>query len=105
MLGDTKTITEEIKIPAFKGTRYAADLPIILDCLGEVTLSTTIPACDLFREKLQEKALAEIEKVEQNRNELIKKPGNLVIGDLAVGKEFPMRVLAEIVDAPLFDDC
>ena len=103
MLGDTKTITDAIKIPAFKGPRYAADLPVVLDCLGEVELSTIVPACDLLREKLQEKALAELEKVEQNRDELLKKPGNLVIGDLAVGKEFPMRVLAEIVDAPLLE--
>lgn len=101
MLGDTKTITDNLKIPAFKGPRYAADLPVVLDCLGEVTLSTTVPACDLLREKLQEKGLAELEKVEQNRNALIKNPGNLLIADLAVGKEFPMRVLAEIVDAPL----
>ncbi len=89
MLGDTKTITEEIKIPTFKGPRYAADLPVVLDCLGEVKLSTIMPACDLLREKLQAKALAELEKVEQNREVLLKKPGNLVIGDLAVGKEFP----------------
>jgi dihydropteroate synthase-like protein len=76
---------------------------VVLDCLGEVRLSTTVPACDLLCEKLQEKALAELEKVEQKRNGLIRKPGNLVIADLAVGKMFPMRVLAEIVDAPLLE--
>ena len=36
--------------------------------------------------------------------ELLKKPGSMLIGDLAVGKDFPMRVLAEIVDAPLMDE-
>jgi dihydropteroate synthase-like protein len=103
MPGDTKTITEAVGVPAFKGPRYAADLPVILDCLGQVELSTTIPACDLLREKLQEKALAELEKVEQNRDTLIGKPGHLQIGKLAVGKQLPMRVLAEIVDAPLLE--
>ncbi len=103
MLGDTKIITETVKIPAFKGPRYAADLPVVLDCLGEVQLSTVVPACDLLREKLQEKALQELERVEQNSDTLLKKPGSLVIGALAVGKEFPMRVLAEIVDAPLLE--
>jgi dihydropteroate synthase-like protein len=103
MPGDTKTITEAVGIPTFKGPRYAADLPIILDCLGEVQLSTTEPACDLLREKLQERALAQLDRVEQNRTALLKKPGHLQIGDLAVGKEFPMRVLAEIVDAPLLE--
>ena len=72
--------------------------------LGQVKLSTVVPACDLLREKLQEKALQEIEKTEQNRVELLKKPGSMLIGDLAVGKVFPMRVLAEIVDAPLMDE-
>jgi dihydropteroate synthase-like protein len=62
-----------------------------------------VPACDLLQEKLQKKALQEIEKAEQNRDELLKKPGSMLIGDLAVGKDFPMRVLAEIVDAPLMD--
>ncbi len=34
---------------------------------------------------------------------LLKKPSSMLIGDLAVGKDFPMRVLAEIVDAALMD--
>ena len=101
--GDTKVITKATGIPAFKGPRYAADLPTVLDSLGEVTLSTTVPACDLLREKLTKKALQEIEKTEANRAELLKKPGSMVIGNLAVGKDFPMRVLAEIVDAALMD--
>ncbi len=103
MPGDTKTITETLGVPAFKGPRYAADLPVLLDCLGEVELSTTIPACDLLREKMQQIALAELNKVEANRNELLKKLGHIQIGNLPVGKELPMRVLAEIVDAPLLE--
>ncbi|MCW3984628.1 MAG: dihydropteroate synthase-like protein [Candidatus Bathyarchaeota archaeon] len=102
-LGDTKIITDATKIPAFKGPRYAADLPVVLDSLGEVKLSSVVPADDLLRAKLEAKALEELEKVEQNREELFKKQGNLMIGDLTVGKELPMRVLAEIVDAPLLD--
>jgi hypothetical protein len=42
--GDTSTITKATGVPAFKGPRYAADLPTILDMLCEVELSTTIPA-------------------------------------------------------------
>lgn len=101
--GDTTIISRATGIPTFKGPRYAADLPGVLDLLCEVQLSTTIPACDLLREELQERALKEIEKIEQNRAELLKKPGNMLIGNLAVGKDFPMRVLAEIVDASLMD--
>jgi len=101
--GDTNLISKATGIPTFKGPRYAADLPIILDSLCEVKLSTTIPADDLLREKLQQQAFQDIEKPEKNRAELLKKPGNLLIGNLAVGKDFPMRVLAEIVDAALMD--
>ncbi|MGA3290253.1 MAG: dihydropteroate synthase-like protein [Candidatus Bathyarchaeia archaeon] len=101
--GDTSVITKAFGAQTFKGPRYAADLPTVLDSLGEVQLSTVVPACDLLREKLQKKALQEIEKAEQNREALLKKPDSMLIGDLAVGKSFPMRVLAEIVDAPLMD--
>jgi dihydropteroate synthase-like protein len=102
--GDTKIITDNLGVPAFKGPRYAADLPTVLEFLGKVTLSTTIPACDLLRDILTEKALKEIEKAEQNREELLKQPSSMLIKNLAVGKDFPMRVMAEIVDAALMDD-
>ncbi len=101
--GDTRLISKTIGVPAFKGPRYAADLPTVLDSLCEVELSTTVAADDLLREKLKEKALQEIAKTEANRNELLKKPSSMLIGKLAVGKDFPMRVLAEIVDAACMD--
>ena len=102
--GDTAVIMKAVGVEAFKGPRYAADLPTVLDSIGEVQLSTIVPADDLLQEKLKKKALQEIEKTEQNRETLLKKPGNMLIGNLAVGKDFPMRVLAEIVDAPLLDN-
>ncbi len=102
--GDTSAISKAVGTPAYKGPRYDADLPLVLDSLGQVKLSTTLPACDLLKEKLEEKALQEIEKTEQNRMELLEKPGSMLIGDVAVGKVFPMRVLAEIVDAPHMDE-
>ena len=101
--GNTSVVTKAFGVQTFKGPRYAADLPTVLDSLGEVPLSTIVPACDLLRDKLQKKALHEIETAEQNREALLKKPGNMLIRSLAVGKAFPMRVLAEIVDAPLKD--
>jgi len=99
--GDTSVIADSLGKPAFKGPRYAADLPTVLDALGRVKLSTVTPACDLLRKELQQKALQELEAVEKNRDVLLQKPGNMLIGELAVGKDFPMRVLAEIVDAAL----
>lgn len=102
--GDTKTITDALGVPAFKGPRYAADLPTVLEVIGKVQLSTVTPACDLLRDILTQKALEEIEKAEQNRDQLLKQPGSMLIKNLAVGKDFPMRVMAEIVDAALMDD-
>ncbi len=102
--GDTSLITKATGIETFKGPRYAADLPTVLDLIGHVKLSTVLPACELLHEKLVEKALQEIEKTEKNCAMLLKKSGSMQIGNLAVGKEFPMRVLAEIVDAALMDN-
>ena len=101
--GDTVNISKATGIPTFKGPRYAADLPTTMESIDEVKFSTTVPACDLLGEKLRKKALQELEKVEQNRDKLLKKPGNLLTKNLAIGKDFPMRVMAEIVDAALLE--
>ena len=101
MRGDTAVIADSVGTPTFKGPRYAADLPTVLDALDRVKLSTVTPACDLLRDELRQKALRELDAVEKNREALLKNPGNMLIADLAVGKDFPMRVLAEIVDAAL----
>ena len=101
--GDTSIISKAVGILAFKGPRYAADLPTVLDSLCDIQLSTTLTADDLLSEKLQQKALQEIEKTEKNCAELLKKPGSMLIGNLAVGEDFPMRILAEIVDSALMD--
>lgn len=102
--GDTTSISKAIGIPTYKGPKYAADLPTVLDSLEETKFSTIIPACDLLRKKLQQKALQELEVVEKKRSVLLKKPGNMLIGQLAIGKDFPMRVMAEIVDAALMSN-
>jgi dihydropteroate synthase-like protein len=101
MRGDTAVIADSVGKPTFKGSRYAADLPTVLDALNRVKLSTVTPACDLLRDELRQKALRELEAVEKNRDDLLKNAGNIAIDRLAVGKDFPMRVLAEIVDAAL----
>ncbi len=102
--GDTAAISEAVGVRAFKGPQYAADLPTVLESLSEVSLSTTVPADELLREKLKQKALDEISRAEENRDVLLKKPDNILIGNLAVGRDFPMRILAEIVDAALLSD-
>lgn len=102
--GNTSTITQTFDVPTFKGPKYAADLPVILNMLHKVQLSMTVPACDLLRDILTKQALREIEHAEQNSKELLKKPGSMLIKNLVISKELPMRVMAEIVDAALMDD-
>jgi len=102
--GDTSIIEDTTKIPTFKGPRYAADLPTTLDMLGKVKLSKITPACDLLKEELQRKAFQEVYVAEKNQDALLKNPGNMLIKELALGKDFPMRIMAEIIDAPLLSD-
>ncbi len=33
---------------------------------------------------------------------LLEKPNNILVGNLPVGEDFPMRVLSEIANAPFF---
>jgi hypothetical protein len=65
--GDTSVIADSVGTPTFKGPRYAADLPTVLDAIDRVKLSTVTPACDLLREELHQKALRELKAVEKNR--------------------------------------
>jgi len=102
--GDTSVIEDTVKIPTFKGPRYAADLPTVLDMLSKVKLSKVTPACDLLKDELRQRALQEIVSSEKDKDRLLKKPGNLLIGELPIGRDFPMRVMAEIIDAPLLSD-
>ncbi|MEM4143209.1 MAG: dihydropteroate synthase-like protein [Candidatus Bathyarchaeia archaeon] len=99
--GNAAVIEAKTGIPTFKGPRYAADLPTVLEALDKVKLSTVTAACDILQDELQRKALQELEAVEKNRSTLLRKPGNMLIGNLAIGRDFPMRIMAEIVDAAL----
>jgi dihydropteroate synthase-like protein len=101
--GDTTAITQAVGVSAFKGPRYAADIPVVLDIICEVELSTSTPADELIQQKLAKRALAEIENVENQCETLLQRSGNMLVGGVAVGKDFPLRVLAEIVDAAFMD--
>jgi dihydropteroate synthase-like protein len=102
--GDVSSVEEATGIRTYKGPRHAADLPTVLDAFGRVQLSRSIPACELLKEELQQKALKELEAVEVNHESLLRRAGNMTIGGLTIGRDFPMRVLAEIVDAPKRSD-
>lgn len=100
---DTNEITEKLKIPTFKGSTDCADLVMVLDLLDQIELSESKPADKLIEEEKRKRALEFIDNFENDlskKEELLKKPNNILIKNLAVGEDFPMRVLAEIANAP-----
>jgi len=101
---DVSLVGEKTGIPTYKGLGDAADLNIILEMIDELELSSEISADKLIEEELKKRALEFIEnfeKDEKNTKKLLKKPENILVGNLPVGEDFPMRVLAEIANAPL----
>jgi len=106
--GDVASIEKATGIPTFKGPTHYNDLPVVLGLMDEIELSKTIPASDLIRDKLTERAISEIEGAERDRMRGITERGGLVIGrgghEVPVGSTFPMRVIAEIVNAPAMSE-
>ncbi|MCK9152147.1 dihydropteroate synthase-like protein [Methanobacterium alcaliphilum] len=100
---DASFIKEKLGVSAVKGPTDAADLQIVLDMLDDIELSPKTSADRLIEEEQRKKALEFIEnfeKNEENKSKLLKKQDNIMVGNLPVGKDFPMRVLAEIANAP-----
>ncbi|BAD84508.1 Pterin-binding protein [Thermococcus kodakarensis KOD1] len=101
--GSAQIIEDELGIPAFKGPRNAMDLPQVLKALEEgFKLSKEVPADDLFSFDAL-KRVEDIRNRTKNKNyieEALKKPWNALIGNLPAGRDFPARILAEVVDAP-----
>lgn len=101
---DVGIIWERTSIPAYKGPTDAADLPIVLDLLGELELSTEKPADKLIEEEQRRRALQFIEDFENDQRRistLLERDENILVGGLPTGRDFPMRVLAEVANAPI----
>ncbi len=101
---NVKIVQDEIGIPTYKGPKDAADLPVVLEMIEKLNLSSQVPADKLIEDELKRRALTfinDFEKDDEKIRKLIKKPENIMVGNLPVGEDFPMRVLAEIANAPL----
>ena len=105
--GDVSQVEHSTGIPTFKGPVHAADIPLVLSHLGEIELSKTVPASELLKGVLEDRAMAELEEVDGSWRRILREEGGLVVGgdgyEVPVGPAFPMRVIAEIVNAPLLD--
>jgi len=101
--GSAQLVEDEIGIPTFKGPRNAMDLAAVLKALkGGFKLSKEKPADELFSlDGL--KRVADIRNKARDRRYIekaLKRPGNILIGNLPAGRDFPVRILGEVVDAP-----
>ena len=103
--GDASVIRKRIGIKSWKGPKNAADLPNILEIIEKVKFSTIFPA----DEKISETRIKDIEKslnrIEKESKKTTLKEDLFFLGKgkkrLFLGPTFPMRVLAEIVDASI----
>lgn len=98
--GDLSAVEERTGIKTYLGTKNLADLELLLDNLDNIKLSKTVPADEFLKEEMKKKAQEELAKADspEHVNEMLARPRNMLVGDLPVGPDFPMRVLAEIVD-------
>ncbi len=100
---DTTEITKELGVPTFKGSTDCADLAMVIENLDNIELSESQPADKLIEQQKRQEALKfidDFEKDQEKIEQLLEKPNNILIGKLPVGDDFPMRILAEIANAP-----
>lgn len=104
--GDTILVKEATRIPSYKGTRHAADLPILLNLITQeqVSLSTTKPADHVISEQRATVSVKELASAEKLPPSGKLPPKTIRIGkgrrSLFAGPTYPMRIIAEIIDAP-----
>ncbi|WP_461461389.1 dihydropteroate synthase-like protein [Methanobrevibacter sp.] len=99
----TDEINKEFNIPAFKGPTDCADLGMVIDLINDLELATDKAADKLIEEEKRKRAFQIIREFEEDteiRDKLLKKPNNILVGNLPVGEDFPIRVLSEIANAP-----
>ncbi|MDD5112071.1 MAG: dihydropteroate synthase, partial [Candidatus Altiarchaeota archaeon] len=96
--GDVRELSKLLGVPVYKGTRHSSDIPALLENLGRLPLSTTKPADELLAGHAQSNVKRQLAESERHSR------GILSIGrknSVIVGSSLPMRVVAEIPDAPL----
>jgi len=105
--GDVSPVEEATGIPTFKGPSNTNDIPLLLQMMEQIELSKTESASKFLMEARRETALREIAEVDENWRGILEEHGGMIIGDagreLPVGDAFPMRVIAEIVNAPTLE--
>ena len=105
---DLKEAEDDLKIPVFKGPKYAADIPPVLENLDKIEFSKDKPACEILGEKISASVAERLRMAEEWAEQKLVEPHNFKVGkgkaSVSVGPDFPARIVAEIIDAPLRSD-
>lgn len=100
--GDVTIVEQELGITTFKGPLHYVNIQEVLD--SDVKLSKTMPASEVLKSTIEKKANEEILASESDWKKLVDESG-FVLGKnrttLPVSDQLPMRVIAELVNAPL----
>lgn len=86
-------VEQDTGVPIFRGPRHAADLPLILPRLDEITLSRTVPADDFLASERKKAAMVRVLREEKEAS------CDFSIRGVKIGGTSRMKVLAEIMDA------
>ena len=95
--GNFSNVAKELGCEIYLGPKHAYDLEYVVSFADKVDFSTTIPACELLTNVRRDMALDTVEKIETNSNPLMH------IGQMKLGGDARMKVMAEIVDATGLD--
>ncbi|MEE8400679.1 MAG: dihydropteroate synthase-like protein [Candidatus Hydrothermarchaeaceae archaeon] len=98
--GDLSLVEKKTKIKTYLGPKDLADLDLMLKYLGKIKFSRTVPACELLRDEMGKRANKELILADSSEyvEKMLRRPGSMLISELPVGRNFPMRIIAEIVD-------
>jgi dihydropteroate synthase-like protein len=103
--GDASIIRKRVGIKSWKGPKNAADLPNALKAIGKIKFSTMIPADESIRKTGIKEIERSLKLIEKESMKATPREDLFVLGKgekrLFLGTHFPMRVLAEIVDASM----
>ena len=103
MRGSTEKIESELGMPVFKGPKEAVDIPEIIRAYinEEIRLSKSLPACEYLKEKRIKRFAEEWRAIRKHERELLKKGiVQSIGGSIPIGPNLPIKIIAEIVDAP-----
>ena len=96
--GDTRVLAKKLGIPVFKGTKHSSDLPMLLENLNDITLSTKHPADFELEDKARQLAERSLKGAYSSKKNFLMKIGRK--NAICISKQSPMHLIAEIADAP-----